>query len=272
MELENQTKENSSKSEDNTPSSKKDQKGKSLKEYLLDGLMIFLAVVLGFIAENIREDISEANRTKVFASSMIDDLKSDTTELKSRINYLTYATANIDSLMHLFLTKNVKEIPSGKLYWYGLWGGARLSYVPNDATFEQMKSSGSLRYITNNSLLKKIVDYNQLGRLATIGQERDNYIYSEVRKIRGQIFDFRYNMEANDIYQANRETPDIQKIDTFLNSKPPLLTDDNVIFNQYLELVRSRNLYSRLREAENLLNHANVLIDELKKEYRINSK
>jgi len=108
--------------------------------------------------------------------------------------------------------------------------------------------------------------------LATIGQERDNYIYSEVRKIRGQIFDFRYNMEANDIYQANRETPDIQKIDTFLNSKPPLLTDDNVIFNQYLELVRSRNLYSRLREAENLLNHANVLIDELKKEYRINSK
>ncbi len=34
-----------------TPSVKK-----SLKEYLLEGLMIFVAVSMGFIAENIREN------------------------------------------------------------------------------------------------------------------------------------------------------------------------------------------------------------------------
>jgi hypothetical protein len=32
---------------------------KSFKEYLLEGLMIFLAVTMGFFAENIREHFSE---------------------------------------------------------------------------------------------------------------------------------------------------------------------------------------------------------------------
>jgi hypothetical protein len=36
-------------------------KEKPWKEYLLEGLMIFLAVSMGFIAENIREHISEQN-------------------------------------------------------------------------------------------------------------------------------------------------------------------------------------------------------------------
>lgn len=91
---------------------------KGLKEYLLDALMIFLAVALGFISENIIENIIEVNRTKVFAVALIDDLKSDTPELKRIIGYQAYASANIDSLLHLFLTKPL-EVPTGKLYWYG---------------------------------------------------------------------------------------------------------------------------------------------------------
>jgi len=40
---------------------------KGFKEYLLEGLMIFLAVTMGFIAENIRENISE-HRTLIPAA------------------------------------------------------------------------------------------------------------------------------------------------------------------------------------------------------------
>lgn len=32
---------------------------KGLKEYVFEGLMIFLAVMTGFVAENVRENISE---------------------------------------------------------------------------------------------------------------------------------------------------------------------------------------------------------------------
>jgi hypothetical protein len=37
---------------------------KGLKEYLLEGLMIFLAVTMGFFAETIRENISENGKAK----------------------------------------------------------------------------------------------------------------------------------------------------------------------------------------------------------------
>src|SRR5450631_4361501 len=53
-------------------------KPKKWKEYFLEFLMIFLAVTLGFIAENIREHISDRNKEHEFIVSMIADLKKDT--------------------------------------------------------------------------------------------------------------------------------------------------------------------------------------------------
>ena len=41
-------------------------KYKSLKEYLGDGLMIFLAVMLGFIAESYREQLADSVRQRLF--------------------------------------------------------------------------------------------------------------------------------------------------------------------------------------------------------------
>src|SRR5664279_2153560 len=53
-------------------------KPKKWKEYFLEFLMIFLAVTLGFIAENIREHISDRSKEKEYIESMLQDLKSDT--------------------------------------------------------------------------------------------------------------------------------------------------------------------------------------------------
>ena len=49
---------------------------KGFKEYILEGLMIFLAVMMGFFAESLRERIADGNREKEFMVSMIEDLKS----------------------------------------------------------------------------------------------------------------------------------------------------------------------------------------------------
>ena len=243
-------------------------KRKGFAKYLLEGLMIFIAVVLGFISENIREDILERKMTKEFALSMIEDLKSDTTNLGDAMAYFTVAAMNIDSVNGLLLTRSLEEIPTGKLYFYGLWGGADYSYVSNDASFQQMKNSGLLQNIHNKSLLKKILNYDRLNRESLVDEQKDNLIYVEVRKVRGQIFDYKYNMAANSIIQANRIKPDEQKIDDFLKSGPPLLTYDPILFNQYMELVRSRNIISKANRAKLLLREARILIEELEKEYQ----
>jgi hypothetical protein len=54
---------------------------KKWKEYFLEFLMIFLAVTMGFFAENIREGISNKEKEKKYMESMLVDLKKDTAEI-----------------------------------------------------------------------------------------------------------------------------------------------------------------------------------------------
>jgi len=48
---------------------------KKWAEYLLEFFMLFLAVFLGFTAENVREHLSEKNKAYRLAKSLENDLK-----------------------------------------------------------------------------------------------------------------------------------------------------------------------------------------------------
>jgi hypothetical protein len=64
---------------------------KTLKEYLLEGLMIFLAVSMGFIAENIREHIAEGEKEIEYMKSLVDDIADNKKVLLKQIS-MYYAT------------------------------------------------------------------------------------------------------------------------------------------------------------------------------------
>src|ERR1044072_6309926 len=61
---------------------------KKWREYLLEVLMLFLAVFLGFIAENQREHFVEHQREKKFAGRLLSDLRQDSLFFESRIQLL----------------------------------------------------------------------------------------------------------------------------------------------------------------------------------------
>ena len=46
---------------------------KKLKEYFLEFVMIFLAVTLGFIAENIRENISDSEKGRSYIKGLLEN-------------------------------------------------------------------------------------------------------------------------------------------------------------------------------------------------------
>ena len=251
-------------------------KKKKWKEYFLEFLMIFLAVTLGFIAENVRESISEHERAKVFAASMLKDLEADTAQLRPYRVYFDYAASNVDTLMQMLSSHDLKDIPTGKLYWYGLWGGAHRFFVPNDATFQQMKSSGSLRYF-DKTIAYDVANYDRLCRMMQAIDVSLGSIYGETRKSRALIFEFRYNDLANNIAQINnvgrasKSSVDQKKIDSFMLSNPPLLSYDKTLFNQYVELARSRFMHTNVLLADSLLNQSNKLIKELEQKYDLTS-
>ncbi|MGN6246798.1 MAG: hypothetical protein ACTHNG_00495 [Ginsengibacter sp.] len=244
---------------------------KNFKEYFLEFLMIFLAVTLGFFAENIREKVTEHKRAQVYAGTMVNDLRTDTSALKAYLNYWNYASNNVDTLFQLLSKAEPSQIPSGKLYWYGLFGGAPTIFISNDATFQEMKSAGALSYF-NNNVAQKISQYDQLTRRMRVYDDQDERIFSEVRKLRSQLFYVQFNEQANDVYQANRIKPDRAKIDSFINSNPPLLSTNKTIFNQYLEMVRSRFITSKLRNADTLLVRATAILEDLTNEYHLEKK
>jgi len=244
---------------------------KKWTEYFLEFLMIFLAVTLGFFAETVRENMTEHKRAKEYAASLVKDITADTAQLRTYRTYFAYAANNVDTLMRLLTVAEPKEIPSGKLYWYGLWGGAPRFFVPNDATFQQMKSSGSLRYF-KKTVAADVAMYDRFCRIMQENEQRQQGIYVEVRKIRAQIFDFKYNDVANNIVQAKPQVVDYTKIDSFIKTNPPLLNYDKSLINQYIELVRSRFLNRNVSYADSLLKYGSILITELNKEYGLRNE
>lgn len=243
-----------------------DAKKKGFKEYFLEFIMIFLAVTLGFFAENIREKITDHRNAKEYAAAMLDDLRADTAELNSYYKYWDYASKNVDTLFQILSGNQPSGVQPGKLYWYGLFGGAPATFTSNDATFQQMKSAGLLRLFRTH-LRQQVAKYDQLIRKMKTYEQQDNDIYQEVRKIRSQIFLSRINESANDIFQSGKSLPDWNRIDSFMKSNPPLLRNDTEIFNRYLELVRSRFMSSKVNSSKELLLQATALIQDLKKAY-----
>ena len=68
--------------------------------YLLEFLMLFLAVFLGFVAENIREHAVEKTRARELLKSFVVDLKKDTSELNQLQNFRkNYRRPQLDSFM-----------------------------------------------------------------------------------------------------------------------------------------------------------------------------
>ncbi len=127
---------------------------KNLKGYLLEGLMIFLAVTMGFIAENIREQITEHRNAKILAQSLLEDIKKDTASLHSLIAYSYQKRNASDSILAIVHTPR-KIWNATSFYTYMIPIVTSFPFKSTDGTYSQMKTSGTLRYF-NQSLVNVI--------------------------------------------------------------------------------------------------------------------
>lgn len=243
---------------------------KKWAHYFWEFFMLFLAVTLGFMVENRREHYIEHQRAKVFAKSMLQNLQADSAELHQIVYRGEWAARYLDSFLTLVSSKELSQVPTGKLYWYGLWGGYMRGFESNDATFQQMKNSGSLRYFDNYELEQLISQYDQVVRRIRSLNEIERSIWLETRKMRAKIFDFKYNFDASRVVQSSvYNTYRPAAIDSFININPPLLSTDKILFNEYAELCRSRNLANQLLNVKEAYDLTVNIIQLLKEEYHL---
>jgi hypothetical protein len=130
---------------------------KKWKEYLFQFLMLFLAITLGFLVENLREHYIENKRAKVLAVSLIEDLKSDITEIDSSISNLNSVIGKSDTVTNELAKPQSRRRDS--ILQTGAVTMQRFSFFdPQMGTYEQIKNSGSLRYFKQD-ISKKMTDY-----------------------------------------------------------------------------------------------------------------
>jgi hypothetical protein len=233
---------------------------KGFKAYFLEFLMIFLAVTMGFFAENIREKITEHSDAKEMAQSLIDDLKKDTTEIYFADSMMNNVVKSANAVI-TELNKPHSRQNDSLLQMDGVWNLTTFNFFdPQMGTYEQIKNSGALRYFPQQLATKMTsyeVDKNYIGRLTDTYM---NYFSTELLPFCLKIENPRF-------------------FDAIQNKRPydgvifnPQLNDEtlDMLYKQAYQISNYYSWYvSRMNKHKQL---AIELMNALKKDYRLKSQ
>ena len=224
--------------------------------------MLFLAVTLGFIVENQREHYIENQRAKSYAANMYQELKKDTLELYNLVEEIHDFCKRLDTFCLLMDTKNSPT--NGMLYYYANYTTYGSSFSPNNATLEQLKNSGNLRYL-KTEVANRISEYDKFlqdldDELTTSRSE-----YNKINELRLRIFS---GLTAVKFYSVNRG---IDR-DSMLGLNPSLINDDPRLMKEFTGWVKySSDVYREQvrRHFRPLKKRASELMELLRKEYNL---
>ena len=236
---------------------------KKWTHYLWEFLMMFLAVFCGFLAENQREHMVEHQREKVFAKFLYDDLKKDSADLHRVIMIKQTRNRKLDSLVYFLSLSDVGK-QANAIYYYSSFLYVNIPFTNNDATIQQLRSSGTLRYFKNPKLYNAITQYYTDCKfyLERENENEKKNIFSD--ELHASLFD------ANDFASVTTITPDIMDAVQYPGKESHLLSTDKKLVNQLLHCVNSNkkaNELSIMLLQTFIADELDRLIMTLKKEY-----
>jgi len=235
---------------------------KKWTHYFWEFLMLFLAVFCGFLAEYQLEHVIERDREKQFITTLIEDLKSDTAQLRETILFKRSREKMCDSLI-IYLAKPDYKKYGNDLYYYARNLTRPQYFSPNDRTLQQLKNSGGLRLIRKLSVSDSIMFYDQQLRYLSILNEDERGLRENFRETIGSVFDGKiFYSQFDSIEAAIYHRPE---------GNPSLLLQDAISINSVIsttQFLKSVLRGVRLR-LELIRNTATRLLSFLQKEYDI---
>src|SRR5258708_206956 len=137
-----------------------EHKPKPWKEYILEGLMIFLAVTMGFFAETLREHIGDSNREQEFAKALYTELSADSLAAANNLALLIGKCKDLDSLYGYFKASSLTHLT--RQFYLDFTNGIYMinshQFEPKDGVLSQLRSSGSERYFKSVAPQKLLGD------------------------------------------------------------------------------------------------------------------
>ncbi len=243
---------------------------KKFGEYLLEFFMLFLAVFLGFVAENIREHNVEHERVKDYARSLATDIKRDTANMTFIIGHIKKQIRNTDSLTAYLKSRTAAEVRNVDLFTFTVLYSYP-SYRWSRSTMDQIKNSGSLRYF-NDSIVRYISSYDALSHHMDQDYRSDEDLATQANTLRNQIVDISYPNKL--VENLNTNFDSLINSDGYkkfrANDTIPLITRDKTTMKIFLneQLNIRRNLDVRANEElKSLIAQGRRLIGILQNNY-----
>jgi len=205
--------------------------GHGWKHYLFEFLMLFLAVVSGYLVENMRENSIERHREKQFMKSLLVDLQKDKDNLDISINKGIIPVRYNDSLS-AELQKTPLQGREKRIYHFLLLYTNLIDFTYHDRTITQLKNSGGFRMISNQEVSDALLDYDTYMRQSVeyaSGWWTNNLVSTDIH-LTYQVYDFSRVQKLQD--SAIAHITEMDKVNYPVDLK--LLTYDEKLIKQLL--------------------------------------
>jgi len=234
---------------------------KKWTHYFWEFLMLFLAVFCGFLAEYKLEHTIEHQREKKFARLLCEDFKKDTALINKVIVRKEFRKTKLDSLFYFFALPDLQS-NAAAIYYYSHFVNPTFEFAPSDATIQQLRSSGSLRYFSNLQLYNAITTYYLHCGWYKDAEEANKKNTIQITAAITKIFQAEqfYSLLSND---------DPMNAVRYPNIPVQLLTTDKLTLNEFLVLAKQSNLKNdgAIIILKYIKTQLGNLIDEIKEEY-----
>ena len=242
---------------------------KNFKEYILEGLMIFLAVTMGFFAESLREHITDRDHERQSMESLVKTITSDTLQLQRIIKQTNKSIKILDGFIDL-KTHDLSKDEYKNAFYLGVFNGVFVDtyFKSNDAALQQLNASGSLRLIRNRGTVDSIFKYELINKQIT-DQEADNYFaFKEVINRIAKVTDITFFKDTAIVRKIRGANETAAPFIFSGRQLPPIDNDKQTlkeIFNYTSLLSGADDSYNELLKTQ--LHYGRNLITYLKKEY-----
>jgi hypothetical protein len=227
--------------------------------YFFEFFMLFLAVFLGFLADNLRERRAEKKQERVYMQNMLEDLRGDIVLNNSYTNNNKLVFELIDTLVQLIKSPERKQYITKLAYTARMVLPQFRQLFLTERTYEQMKSSGTLRLISSQPVANSISYYY--------------HSVSELKKYNDSIMVWAtdYGSEMGKIFDGELLLKIIKEKKEIPADATALLTEDRVVLNELI--TSAQYLYGALILGEKIGNERSIaaqkLIELIKKEYHL---
>ncbi|HEX3007769.1 MAG TPA: hypothetical protein VHO90_09160 [Bacteroidales bacterium] len=228
------------------------------KDYILQFVMIFLAVSMGFLAENFRQYLTERSKEKQYIESMVRNVKEDISSLHNVIKSDSIQAKGLDSLLRLSHS-NMANDSVRRLFYYHVthWCYSASVFKGSDATFQQLKSTGDYRLIEKDHVADSLAKYDsQISSIYGQGDYYETYFKDILNRI-DELVDETVLGDTSFIKSTrtlHKPFPPLRiedgKLPTFFNKIfiMKMITDSYVKNNLEPQLERSKRLLALLKD------------------------